>query len=265
MSEFEPVGGLVGEVLRSVESAREAYLRKRLRVIPTLCVECPIDSPQMRTCSFSTDSECKHRPTLDLRQRANGHAARCKAAKVPPKYHAEVSAIEACSALSAVHQVLAGELQAAILLGTVGSGKTLCASFALAERGGLFCPASSLDVLSAEASALTERLCSEPMVVLDDVGRGRSATVMALDRTEEILCRRSDGGLPTIVTANLTRPEFWKLHAIGSGRVKDRIGEQAIIPCREPSRRIGATEEIAPEIEPARANPKPFNERGEKP
>lgn len=66
------------------------------------------------------------------------------------------------------------------------------------------------------------------------------------------------------MTANLTRPEFWKLHAIGSGRVKDRIGEQAIILCREPSRRIGATEEINPEIGPAKANPKAFNERGER-
>jgi len=252
MSDFESVGHTVGVVMDSVKAARDAYAKARLRVIPVLCGDCGVDSPQMRSCHFSADPECKHKPLLDRRVHAKSQLARCRAAKVPAKYHDEVLSIDPCAALHAVRGVLSGAAQAAVLLGNPGSGKTLCAAYALAERGGLFCPASSLDVLSAETANLIERLCAEPMAVLDDVGRGRSATILALDRTEDILCRRFDAGLPTIVTANVTRPEFWGLHAVGGGRVLDRIGEKSITLCREASRR-------QPEIDH-----RPYNERGER-
>lgn len=237
MREPTPVAETIGPVMASIRSAKEAYDRLRLKVIPADCEACRLNSSCQVSCHFSGDPECQHAPALERRRRMASMVARCRAAKVPGKYLDELDRVEACEARKAVRGVLNSERMAAVLLGTPGSGKTLSACLALAERGGLFIPASSLDVLSVETANTIERLCSEPMVVLDDVGRGRSATILSLDRTEDVLCRRYDAGLPTIVTANLTRGEFWGLHAIGGGRVKDRLGEDSISLCREASRR----------------------------
>jgi hypothetical protein len=237
MSNPVPIADTVSEVLRSIKDAKGAYDRLRLKVIPAECETCSIDSEKQVSCSFSGDPECQHLPMLERRRRMAGMVARCRAAKVPGKYIEELDRIDPCAARQAVRRVLDGNAMSAVLLGTPGSGKTLSACRALAERGGLFIPASSLDVLSVETANTIERLCIESMVVLDDVGRGRSATVLSLDRTEDVLCRRYDAGLPTIITANLTRGEFWGLHAIGGGRVQDRLGEDSVTLCREASRR----------------------------
>jgi|GEM_PF-5376797 len=237
MSDPSLASELIAPVMIQIRALHEAWKVRRLRVFAEECGTCALDSVAQRTCQFVLDDGCKYRGELASRNTQRGREARCKSAKVPGKYWGEVGSIEHCSALVSVRAVLDGRSLGAVLLGTPGSGKSLCASFALAERGGIFASASQLDVLSAEVAGLIERLCETPMAVLDDVGRGRSATVLALDRTEDVLCRRYDAGLPTIVTANLTRADFWALHAIGGGRVIDRLGEDAITLCREPSKR----------------------------
>lgn len=257
MSEPQRISETIGPVMEAIRTAKEAYGRLKLKTIPAECPTCWLDSPKQRACSFIEDPECQHLPALERRRRMQGMVARCKAAKVPAKYLDELDRVDHCAAKAAVRRVLDGHAQAAVLLGTPGSGKTLSACLAIAERGGLFCPASSLDVLSVDTANLIERLCSDPMVVLDDVGRGRSATVLSLDRTEDVLCRRYDAGLPTIVTANVTRGEFWGLHAIGGGRVQDRIGEDAITLCREASRRQPTLQRLGP-------NPAHFQEAGDR-
>jgi hypothetical protein len=246
MSEPQRVSEPLSEILASARHAHDVYKRKKLSVIPAECGDCLIDSPKMGRCLFSGDDDCKHTAVLKSRALAKDRTARMRAGKVPKKFWPEVESIDACEALNAVRRLLAGEQSIAILLGGPGAGKSLCSSLAVAERGGLFAPASGLAGSEERVDALQKALVEAPLAVLDDVGRARSATPAAIERTEDLICIRYDSGLPTILTANLIPfrsnesepPGFWDIFGGAHGRIADRLGGiDSVTICPERSRR----------------------------
>lgn len=254
----EPISLSVGEALEAHRGAHDAYLRRKALVIPSMCGGCAMDSQRMKGCSFSADDACKHTAALDARARARDRQARLKSAGVPGKFWSEIERIESCEALNAVRRVLSGETGIAVMLGTTGSGKSLVGGFAIAERGGVFAHASGLSGSEEKVEVLLRALHEAPLIILDDVGRGRGATPAAIERSEDLICNRYDRGLASLVNGNLlpwranenAPMGFWDLFGGEHGRIADRLGgTDRVTICTERSRR---------------RDPKHWTERGEK-
>lgn len=246
MSDDTGISKVLDVHMEAAARARAAYKRKKLVVIPSQCGTCPLDSTRMKLCLFAGDDDCKHTATLGTRARMKDKLARLRAGKVPNKFWPEIEKIDSCEALVAVRRVLAGEASIAVLLGSTGVGKSLCGALAVAERGGIFAAASGLAGSEERVDPILQPILEASLVVLDDVGRARSATPAAIERTEDVLCTRFDRKLPTIVTANLLPwkqaesdpPGFWDLFGGAHGRIADRLGGVNLVTlCSEASRR----------------------------
>lgn len=246
MSETTHIGEMLVGSIEAVRTLHDAYLRRKAAVIPQLCGPCAFDSAGMRACLFSGDEECKHAAGLAARSRLRDRLSRMSAGGVPRKFWDEVDKVESCEALNAIRRLLSGQTSIAILLGTTGAGKSLCSGYAIAERGGVFAPASGLAGSEERVDVLLGAVQSAPLAALDDVGRARSATPAAIERTEDVICNRYDRGLPTILTANLlpwrssetSPPGFWDLFGGEHGRIADRLGgTDRVTICTERSRR----------------------------
>jgi len=234
-------------VVEAVASAREAYRTAKLRVLTTDCAGCSIDSVTMRLCRFGADEACKHTAHLARRAAVADRLARMRHGGVPDEFWPvlEAGSIDpGYASIAAVRRLLAGEVRVAVLLGTPGSGKSLAGALAVAERGGIFSPASALAACGNrsrhgdKAADLLERLYVSPMVVLDDVGSGQSATREAVNATEDVMRVRFDNRLPTVVTSNLLPDAFWNLFGGQEGRVASRIGgADRLVFCTEGDRR----------------------------
>lgn len=245
-------------VVEAVASAHEAFKLAKLRVLASDCAGCGLDSATMRFCRFNSDEECKHLSILAHRAAMASRLARMKHGGVPEDFWPVVAGDRIApgyASVAAVRRLLADEMRVAILLGTPGAGKSLAGALAVAERGGVFSPGSALATCGQKsrhgdkANDLLERLYVSPMVVLDDVGSGQSATPGAVNATEDVLRVRYDNRLPTVVTSNLLPEAFWSLFGGECGRVASRIGgANKLVFCTEPDRR----------------NPRPFSERGER-
>lgn len=142
---------------------------------------------------------------------------------VPDTAIAALSAWHDTPTWTAAGKFLESDAQYLVLLGTVGTGKTVAAArvLAWALRRNLECHfvrATMLARLSGyEDRALFDRLCWAPVVVLDDLGtehlHGFAQSLFA----EWLDCRYARSEHRTVITANLTPPQF-----------AERVGERAM-------------------------------------
>lgn len=107
--------------------------------------------------------------------------------------------------------VSANSSRTLLLLGPTGRGKSYAATWAIAETGGAWLCASDCRV--AGWDDLRPRSLTSKLLVIDDLGRESSD--WAARELADVLERRHDHGLRTIVTSNLTL-----------ARLQDRYGER---------------------------------------
>jgi DNA replication protein DnaC len=123
---------------------------------------------------------------------------------------------------------LEADTQFLVMLGTVGTGKTVAAArvLAWALRQNMECHflrATTLARLSGyEDKSFFDRLCWAPVVVLDDYGTEHLHGFAQSLFNEWLDCRYARASHRTVITANLQLEEF-----------KGRIGERAVDRIRE--------------------------------
>jgi hypothetical protein len=242
----------LADLLGSVASARAAWERKRLAVIESDCPGCRFDAPRAMACAFRGHDFCAHVGAIAEAGARRAREANLRRSNAPAEYWRAIIAgrYDDSAAVAAARRIAAREGKLAIFAGGVGGGKSFGMSLALAERGGFFTGAGSLDPFGPDANELLEHCAVVPLLALDDAGAGRSISDVARQRTEQLICQRWDAGLATIVSTNLTRAAFWPLYGGALGRVADRLNADPVgwVSCLEISRR----------------NPSPFSERGER-
>lgn len=251
--DFAPIGGSVADFLGPLSRAREAWQRRKLSVLESDCPDCQVDSAAARVCSFRGQEFCRHVAELGRRGRLRTLEANMRRGKVPEDLWKPIvrGDFEHRVATAAARRIVAEEGKLAILAGGAGAGKSFGLALTIAERGGWFQSASDLDPFGAAVNELLEHCGEVSLLGLDDVGAGRSISDTARARVEQLVCMRWDRGLPTVITTNLTRSNFWPLYGGPMGRIADRVNSDPVgwVTCLEDSKRH---------------NPQPFNERSEK-
>lgn len=233
-NEFEMSG-----IAHAVQAAMGGWNRKKLAVLESDCPNCTVDSPAAKSCSFRGQDFCAHAGELQRRGRVLTLTANMSKGKVPPPYWNRVARgdfVES-AATAAARRIVAEEGKFAILAGIPGNGKTLGLALAIAERGGLFCPASALDPFGKDVNELVEACLEASLLCLDDAAAGMSASENSRKRIEQIACARWDAGLATMISSNQARATFWPLYGGPVGRVADRLNQDPIgwVNCLEES------------------------------
>lgn len=231
----------VAELLGGLAEARAAWERRRASVLESDCPECEVDSARAKVCWFRGQECCKYASELQRRGRVKTLETNLRVAHAPEDLWGRIleGRFENRAAIAAARRIVADEGKLAIFAGGPGAGKTLGLALALAERGGWFQSASGLDPFGKETNELLEHCADVSLLGLDDAGAGRSISDVARARFEQLVCARWDRGLPTIVTTNLTRPQFWPLYGGPLGRVADRLSSDPVgwVSCLEDGRR----------------------------
>lgn len=124
-----------------------------------------------------------------------------------------------------------------LLWGGVGTGKThtaACAANALLDKEvsvGFFSLAGLIDRMQGltgeQRQALTERLLSPALLVLDDLGAERD-TAWGRERLFEIIDRRIKTGRPMLITTNLDPKNMAEAEDLAEKRIYDRILESCV-------------------------------------
>lgn len=139
-------------------------------------------------------------------------------------------------AMAAVRAFMASESSALVLAGGKGCGKSTAAVWAIAERGGgHFRYAGELAGLSRDDDE-RRRVTRAPLLVIDDLGveylddKGWFAAFF-----DEVIVRRHDNELKTIITTNLPKAKFTARYR--SERVLDRLATGMFVEIPEGSMR----------------------------
>ena len=120
-----------------------------------------------------------------------------------------------------------------ILWGNVGTGKSYfagCIANALMEREVSVCMTNFAAILNDLAASFTgrneyiSRLCSFPLLILDDFGMERG-TEYGLEQVYNVIDSRYRSGKPLIVTTNLTLEELQNPEDTPHARIYDRLME----------------------------------------
>lgn len=142
-------------------------------------------------------------------------------------------------AMAAVRAFMASESSALVLAGGKGCGKSTAAVWAIAERGGgHFRYAGELAGLSRDDDE-RRRVTRAPLLVIDDLGveylddKGWFAAFF-----DEVIVRRHDNELKTIITTNLPKAKFSARYR--SERVLDRLATGMFVEIPEGSMRVGS-------------------------
>lgn len=142
-------------------------------------------------------------------------------------------------AMAAVRAFMASESSALVLAGGKGCGKSTAAVWAIAERrAGHFRYAGELAGLSRDDDE-RRKITRAPLLVIDDLGveylddKGWFAAFF-----DEVIVRRHDNELKTIITTNLPKAKFSARYR--SERVLDRLSTGMFVEIPEGSMR-GAT------------------------
>lgn len=96
-----------------------------------------------------------------------------------------------------------------VLSGQTGSGKNVAGMYAAIHRGGAYYLGSAIGDLALGDSPLLHELARVPLLVLDELGR-ETLIGPTLSRIDTMLTARHDNRLATLITTNLTQPEFKK-------------------------------------------------------
>ncbi len=120
-----------------------------------------------------------------------------------------------------------------ILWGSVGTGKSFfagCIANALMEKEIPVCMTNFALILNDLAASFTgrneyiDRLCSFPLLILDDFGMERG-TEYGLEQVYNVIDSRYRSGKPLIVTTNLTLEELQNPEDTAHARIYDRLTE----------------------------------------
>ena len=120
-----------------------------------------------------------------------------------------------------------------ILWGNVGTGKSYfagCIANALMEREVSVCMTNFALILNDLAASFKDRneyisrLCSFPLLILDDFGMERG-TEYGLEQVYNVIDSRYRCGKPLIVTTNLTLEELQNPEDTPHARIYDRLSE----------------------------------------
>ena len=126
-----------------------------------------------------------------------------------------------------------------ILWGKVGTGKSYfagCIANALMEREVSVCMTNFAAILGDLAASFKDRneyiarLCSFPLLILDDFGMERG-TEYGLEQVYNVIDSRYRSGKPLIVTTNLTLEELQNPEDTAHARIYDRLTEMCRPVC----------------------------------
>jgi hypothetical protein len=96
-----------------------------------------------------------------------------------------------------------------VLSGQTGSGKNVAAMYAAIHRGGAYYLGSAISDIALGDSPLLLDLARVPLLVIDELGR-ETLIGPTLSRIDTMLTARHDNRRATLITTNLTQPEFKK-------------------------------------------------------
>jgi hypothetical protein len=238
--EPEPIGDSIAEVMGAVARAKDAHDRKKLSVLQANCPKCELpDCETARFCNFRGEKECKHTDALKVRGKIKTRETNLRNGKVPSKHWEPILSndIDELTPVAAVYRALAGEMDLVILAGGPDSGKSFAAALAIAERGGFWVNAEVFDQFPSEIKPLLHHCREAPLLVVDDVGAGRSTSQVAAPQIEGLIRERFDRELITIQTTNLTKAEFWPFYGGECGRMANRLGPNGWVRCLDTARR----------------------------
>ena len=131
------------------------------------------------------------------------------------------------------------ENQGLLLWGKVGTGKSYlagCIANALMEREISVCMTNFATILNDLAASFEgrneyiSRLCSFPLLILDDFGMERG-TEYGLEQVYNVIDSRYRSGRPLIVTTNLTLEELHNPEDTAHDRIYDRLLEMCSPVC----------------------------------
>lgn len=202
-------------------------------------------------------ADATRRKRIELGLPVPGLDAYLKQRGVPEKFWQLVLNPWRTDALGLVERLLAGEGLLLVLGGDTGRGKSCAAAVALARRPGVWVhspdlakpPVKKKDAEDEDEETVRDgRMRSAPLLVLDEVGLEHSPGGYAASRITATLSIRDSNNRPTIVTTNLSAPQFKEKYGdrIGSRLNGDPLGFQTV---------------KGPDYRQTKV---PFNERGEK-
>jgi hypothetical protein len=126
-----------------------------------------------------------------------------------------------------------------VLSGQTGSGKNVAAMYAAIHRGGAYYLGSAISDLALGDSPLLRDLARVPLLVLDELGR-ETLIGPTLSRIDTMLTARHDNRLATLITTNLTKPEFEKRY--GNHTVDRVLSSGGYAEIASSSRRVKGVE-----------------------
>ena len=136
-------------------------------------------------------------------------------------------------------ELMKAENHGLILWGSVGTGKSYfagCIANALMEREISVCMTNFALILNDLAANYKDRneyisrLCSFPLLILDDFGMERG-TEYGLEQVYNVVDSRYRSGKPLIVTTNLTLEELQNPEDTAHARIYDRLTEMCCPVC----------------------------------
>ena len=136
-------------------------------------------------------------------------------------------------------ELMKAENHGLILWGSVGTGKSYfagCIANALMEKEVSVCMTNFALILNDLAASYKDRneyisrLCSFPLLILDDFGMERD-TEYGLEQVYNVVDSRYRSGKPLIVTTNLTLEELQNPEDTAHARIYDRLTEMCCPVC----------------------------------
>ena len=136
-------------------------------------------------------------------------------------------------------ELMKAENHGLILWGSVGTGKSYfagCIANALMEKEISVCMTNFALILNDLAASYKDkneyitRLCSFPLLILDDFGMERG-TEYGLEQVYNVVDSRYRSGKPLIVTTNLTLEELQNPEDTAHARIYDRLTEMCCPVC----------------------------------
>lgn len=257
-------------------AAIERLKNARQAVIATMpCGTCELDSETAQGCKFFDQAGCKHvaalidRRKLDelvQNRRANLLRAGVDASLVDGDDKMQMvlrDTVEPWKAIHAVRRALASKsLRFLVLGGDHRTGKTLALIYACAIRSrAVYIRAQQLSRLNQD----TQRWIDTELLCVNELGREHLGNGFTASNLDEIMAEREYGRKLTVFATNLPLRKKNPADAAELPALADRYGDLFVSRIGQGIGAYLVCEAGAVDAGPIGNNPKPFNERGEKP